>query len=140
LRAEGYSERAIFVIDKKGFIRYVDVHDIDQQPDNEELFRVLEKLDPGRTAWTPPQLEETPEPEAEIVLYCTPWCPDCRKARAYFQARSLDFVEVDISKDASARTRVRAWAGGKEITPTIKIRGQVVIDWQPDKLDQLLEG
>ena len=38
LRAEGFSERAIFIIDKKGIIRYVDVHDIDEQPDNEVLF------------------------------------------------------------------------------------------------------
>ena len=33
-----YSERAIFVIDKRGVIRYVDVHDIGEQPDNEVLF------------------------------------------------------------------------------------------------------
>ena len=44
LRSEGYSERAIFVVDKRGVIRYVDVHDIDSQPDNELLFRVLAEL------------------------------------------------------------------------------------------------
>ena len=44
LRPEGKSERAIFVIDKQGIIRYVDVHDISTQPDNEELFRVLAEV------------------------------------------------------------------------------------------------
>jgi len=44
LRNEGYSERALFVIDKQGVIRYVDVHDLNDQPDNEVLFRELEKL------------------------------------------------------------------------------------------------
>jgi alkyl hydroperoxide reductase subunit AhpC len=39
LRSEGYSERAIFILDKNGFIRYIDIHDIDQQPSNEELFK-----------------------------------------------------------------------------------------------------
>ena len=53
LRAEGYSERAIFVLDKQGIVRYVDVHDIDQQPDNEELFRVLEKLEPRGARCSP---------------------------------------------------------------------------------------
>jgi alkyl hydroperoxide reductase subunit AhpC len=47
LRAEGYTERAIVVIDKQGIIRYVDVHNISTQPDNEELFRVLREVDPA---------------------------------------------------------------------------------------------
>jgi peroxiredoxin len=32
LRPEGISERAIFIIDKKGVIRYIDVHDINKRP------------------------------------------------------------------------------------------------------------
>ncbi len=44
LREEGVTERAIFVIDKKGIVRYVDIHEISKQPDNEVLFDVLRKL------------------------------------------------------------------------------------------------
>jgi len=40
---EGYTERALFVIDKQGKIIYKDVHDISKQPDNEEIFEVLRK-------------------------------------------------------------------------------------------------
>ena len=32
LRSDGTSERALFVIDKKGVIRYIDVHDINRRP------------------------------------------------------------------------------------------------------------
>ena len=45
LREQGMTERAIFVVDKEGIIRYIDVHDFGQQPDNEELFEVLESLE-----------------------------------------------------------------------------------------------
>jgi len=45
LRSDGVSERALFVIDKKGIIRYIDVHDINQRPRLEDLVRELEKLD-----------------------------------------------------------------------------------------------
>ncbi len=45
LRPEGYSERALFVVDKEGRIAYKDIHDISDQPDNEEIFDVLRKLD-----------------------------------------------------------------------------------------------
>lgn len=46
LRSDGVSERALFVIDKKGVIRYIDVHDINQRPPLEALVRELEKLQP----------------------------------------------------------------------------------------------
>jgi peroxiredoxin len=44
LRSKGVSERALFVIDKKGVLRYIDVHDINQRPALEDLVGVLEKL------------------------------------------------------------------------------------------------
>ena len=44
LRSDGTSERALFVIDKKGIIRYIDVHDINKRPQLEDLIKELEKL------------------------------------------------------------------------------------------------
>jgi peroxiredoxin (alkyl hydroperoxide reductase subunit C) len=44
LRSDGVSERALFVIDKKGIIRYIDVHDINTRPRLEVLVGELEKL------------------------------------------------------------------------------------------------
>jgi peroxiredoxin len=40
----GMSERAIFLVDKKGVIRYIDVHQIGEQPDEEVLFDELAKI------------------------------------------------------------------------------------------------
>jgi alkyl hydroperoxide reductase subunit AhpC len=42
--AYGASERALFIIDKEGIVQWIDVHPLDKQPDNEELFDVLRKL------------------------------------------------------------------------------------------------
>jgi len=44
LRADGVSERALFVIDKHGIIRYIDIHDINVMPKLETLARELAKL------------------------------------------------------------------------------------------------
>ena len=41
---DGISEREIFIVDKQGKIAFKDIHDISDQPDNEELFEVLRKL------------------------------------------------------------------------------------------------
>jgi len=44
LRSDGVTERALFVIDKKGTLRYIDVHDINKRPPLENLVRELEKI------------------------------------------------------------------------------------------------
>jgi glutaredoxin len=124
LRSEGYSERAIFVIDRAGVIRYVDVHKIDEQPDNEVLFGVLEALEPHRRLTAAPHPDAPAAyviPDHPVVMFCTPWCPDCRRARVWFKDQGIDFLEVDVSKDRVAARQVREWNAGKEITPTFKI-------------------
>ncbi|NLH49741.1 MAG: redoxin domain-containing protein [Myxococcales bacterium] len=44
LRTNGVSERAVFVIDKTGVIRYIDIHDINTRPDIQVLLDELKKL------------------------------------------------------------------------------------------------
>jgi len=44
LRTDGVSERALFVIDKKGIIRYLDIHDINKRPPLDDLVKELKKL------------------------------------------------------------------------------------------------
>ena len=44
LRSDGMAERALFIIDKKGIIRYVDIHDINERPRLETLVNQLAKL------------------------------------------------------------------------------------------------
>ncbi|HUT69910.1 MAG TPA: peroxiredoxin, partial [Desulfatiglandales bacterium] len=44
LRSDGTAERALFVIDKKGIIRFIKVNDINQRPKLEDLVKALEGL------------------------------------------------------------------------------------------------
>lgn len=45
LREGGFAERAMFVVDKRGIIRYVHVNPIGEVPDNEPVFAVLRELE-----------------------------------------------------------------------------------------------
>ncbi len=153
LRAEGYSERAIFVIDRTGIIRYVDVHNIDEQPDNEVLFRELAEIEgvpvpqeivpesAGKAAQPVAAVAETPAVPAEqvqVVIYCTDWCPACRRARAYLKINNIPFEEVNITRDRAAAARVRSWTGGAESTPTFDVGGNIVVNFDVEKLNKLL--
>jgi glutaredoxin len=141
LRKDGTSERAIFVLDRYGIVRYVDVHDIDKQPDNDELIRILCEIDPQAAWWVAknPLPVSTVVPDAEVVMYCTSWCPGCRRARTYFEAHAVPFMEIDITRDREAAKRVRGWADGNETTPTFNVRGQVIVGFDERKLDAALE-
>ena len=44
LRSNGTAERTLFIIDKKGILQYIDVHDINKRPPLEDLVNELEKL------------------------------------------------------------------------------------------------
>lgn len=44
LREQGFAERALFIIDKQGIVRYIDVHEIGDVPDEAVLFEELAKL------------------------------------------------------------------------------------------------
>jgi len=147
LRPEGKSERAIFVMDRTGMIRYVDVHDIDHQPDNEVLFRELAEIE-----GVPVPMEEIPAPAAQpveaqatqaveevaVVMYCTDWCPACRRARAYLKVNNVSFREVNITRDRESAMRVRGWTGGYEATPTFDVGGTIVVNFDVNKLNRLL--
>lgn len=44
LRSDGVADRALFIIDKKGILRYAHVSDINKRPDLKDLATELEKL------------------------------------------------------------------------------------------------
>lgn len=144
LQEDGRSERAIFVIDKEGFIRYIDIHDIDEQPDNDVLIKVLQAIDPD-AAERGAELERAAaplapfvEPLADVVMYCTSWCPGCRRARAWFAENNIDYVEVDVTRDRMAAARVREWNKGAETTPTFNIRGHIFANFSVSEVEKAL--
>jgi len=138
LREDGSSERAIFIIDKDGIIRYIDIHDINDQPDNEVLLGELKKIIPDADMKMKHLYKEEDIPKSEVVMYCTPWCPDCRLARDWLREHKINFSEVDISVNLAAARRVRSWGAGSQITPTFEINDKIILDFDKEKLEDLL--
>lgn len=134
---DGHSERAIFVIGPDGRIQYIDVHDIDDQPDNEVLFAELAK---AAGVEPPPPPEALAQPDGALLMYCRPGCPDCRRARMWLEAEGIAYVEIDVTADAEARERAAGFNDGKLHTPTFELAGsgEVCVDFRPERLDEML--
>ncbi len=139
-RTEGYSERAIFIFDKEGTLQYRKVYDIDFAPDIFEIYDEIRRIDPEASAAFPKEEKTVELPTGGIVMYCTAWCPDCRKARAWLEGRGLEYTEVDVYRVAGAEAQVREWADGHIVSPTFDIDGEIVVDFDKERLSQLLEG
>ena len=137
---EGRSERAIFIIDKEGIVQYVDIHDIDEQPDNEVLFKEIHRVQPDHKPIKAP-LEEKTEEELKlegVVLFCNKWCPGCRRARLWLEENRIEYTEYDVTRHPAASRQVKEWTGGNLTTPTFYIDGEVVVDWKRDEVARLL--
>jgi len=139
LRSEGHSERAIFIIDKVGIIQYIDIHAIDDQPSNEVLFEEIRRIDPHPSAVKSVEIDEAGElPRGGVVIYCTRWCPECKKARKWLADNHIAYTEVDVIANPNAAKQVREWADGNLVTPTFDINGTVIVDWDEKKVASLL--
>ena len=37
-----------------------------------------------------------------IVMYSAPWCPDCKRAKKFFEENHIRYLDIDIGKDNEA--------------------------------------
>lgn len=110
------------------------------QPDDDRRKPAwFERLTRPQNPLSKGEPEAAQPPPGRIVMYCTPWCPDCRRARAWLAEHHLEYTEVDISRDRTAARRVESWANGYQTTPTFDIDGTIVVDFDEARLRQVLQ-
>lgn len=78
--------------------------------------------------------------QPKVVLYTTSWCGFCRKARNYFSALGIKFVDYDIEKNMAAAQRKRKYdlkhrAGG---VPMVIVNKKVIYGFRPDEYQKAL--
>lgn len=54
-----------------------------------------------------------------IVMYGTTWCPDCTRARGFFDKQRVPYHWVDIDRDPEGMAYVIEANGGRRVVPTI---------------------
>ena len=74
--------------------------------------------------------------QLDVVLYSTAWCGYCRKAREFFAANGIRYVEYDIEKNPAAFSEHRR-PGGRGV-PLITVGDDVVKGYNEPALRQLL--
>jgi glutaredoxin 3 len=71
------------------------------------------------------------------VIFSTPTCSWCRRAKKYFRERGVSFKEINVERDPSAvRDLVRKTGQGG--VPVIKIGNAWIVGFDKDRIDKEL--
>jgi len=72
-----------------------------------------------------------------VIVFSTPTCPWCTRAKTYLRGRGVPFRDVDVSRDAAAaRDLVRRT--GQMGVPVIEIDGRPIVGFDQARIDAML--
>ena len=61
---------------------------------------------------------------AEIVMYSTEWCGDCRRAQLFLGERNVSFREINVDEDPDAEDLILKINDGLRKVPTFEVDGR----------------
>jgi len=73
-----------------------------------------------------------------VTVYTTPSCSWCMTLKSYLRKNGVRFSEIDVSKDENAAREMLNKSGQKGV-PQTSVNGSMVIGFDRQKLDRLLE-
>lgn len=71
-----------------------------------------------------------------VVLYSQPGCPPCFAAKRFLAARGVEFEYRDVQADPTALRELVALKS--QSTPTIVVGEEVMVGFDPQRLEQML--
>jgi glutaredoxin-like YruB-family protein len=72
-----------------------------------------------------------------VLVFTTPSCPWCIRAKHYLRQRNVRFREVDVARDpGAARDLVRRT--GQMGVPVVEIDGRPIVGFDKPQIDRLL--
>ncbi len=71
-----------------------------------------------------------------VIMYSTQWCPNCRKAHAYFKRHKFSYLEYDIEESVQNLARFREPNGNS--VPLILAGDKRMQGFNPKSFEDLL--
>ena len=66
----------------------------------------------------------------ELIVYCAPWCGDCREAKRFLAAHNIPFREINIEEVPGAAEEVIRHTGKRAI-PQFVVDGRWIQPYRP---------
>ena len=72
----------------------------------------------------------------DVIVYSTPLCAPCERLKRHLRERGVAFKVVDIMMDEDAGAFLES--RGIRSTPVLSVDGELVVGFDPERIDQLL--
>lgn len=74
---------------------------------------------------------------SKVVIYSTPTCPICKRAKAYLSQKGISYQDIDIAADKEAAHEMIHRSGQMGV-PVIFVGEQMMLGFNQAKLDEML--
>lgn len=75
--------------------------------------------------------------EKKVVIYSTPTCPYCKRAKDYFTRKGLKYTDFNVAQD-KAKAQEMIQKSGQMGVPVIIVDNEVVVGFNQGLIDRLL--
>ena len=111
--------------------------DSDMQPDAEKVQVRVQTIETVRVNYLPEWRQSLAPPAAAVVMYSTPWCGVCKRAKRYFEGKGIAFTEKDIEARESWREEFDQ-LGGRGV-PLILVGDRTMSGFSASRFEALYE-
>ena len=75
--------------------------------------------------------------DKQVVIYSTPTCPYCKRAKEYLSRKGIPYVEHNVAADKE-KAKEMIQKSGQMSVPVIIIDGEIIVGFNQAKLGELL--
>ena len=75
--------------------------------------------------------------DKKVVIYSTPTCPYCHRAKEYLSRKGISYVDHNVAQDSDKAKEMIAKSGQMSV-PVITIDNEIVVGFNQSQLDSLL--
>lgn len=72
-----------------------------------------------------------------LVLYTTPTCPHCHRAKKFLNGKGIEYYEVNVALDREGLSEMRRKSGQMGV-PVLDMKGKIVIGFSKEKIETAL--
>ncbi|KGM96196.1 NrdH-redoxin [Clostridium botulinum] len=72
-----------------------------------------------------------------VKVYSIPDCPWCEKVKRYLDSKQVDYEDINVKEDIEGKEEMISLTNQRSV-PVITVDGAIVIGFEKEKLDDLL--
>ncbi len=72
-----------------------------------------------------------------VIVYSTPTCPFCHKAKDYLKEKGVDFEDVNVAAEQD-RAKEMVEKSGQMGVPVLDVNGTIIVGFDVAKVDEAL--